>query len=223
MRKAAQRSVEWAALMLSMLAGCTGISVAPACPEELEVGQSVAVRANEENPGAIPTYTWEVFPSQAGTFADPSAPVTSFEAAKEGELTIRLTASDGLYQVVVECQISVIMTTSVVVSLTADPDPAVVGAATILSCSSAGETEAVTRTIEQLDGATVSLTVGEEGVATFTPDEVGELTFQCIGAGEDGRRSAPMVLTVSVIPPPDDTDNENDDIDGDRRPPRTGR
>ena len=81
----------------------------------------------------------------------------------------------------------------------------------------------MTRTIEQLDGATVSLTVGEEGVATFTPDEVGELTFQCIGAGEGGRRSAPMVLTVSVIPPPDDTDNGTDDMDGDRRPPRTGR
>ena len=218
-RKAAHLPVQWAVPVLSMLAGCTSISVTPACPEELEVGQSVTVRANEENPGAVPTYLWEMFPPDAGEFADPSGPVTSFQAAKEGEVTIRLTASDGLYQVVAECQTSVIATTSVAVSLTADPDPAVVGSATILSCSSVGETAAMTRTIEQLDGATVSLTVGGEGVATFTPDEVGELTFQCIGTGEDGRRSAPTVLTVSVIPAPDDTDNAN----GDRRPPRTGR
>ena len=86
-----------------ILGGCDSISIEPSCPAELAVGESGTVAANELNPGAIPTYLWQVFPSEAGTFVDEDEPITEFQAAKEGEVVIRLTASDGLYQVVSAC------------------------------------------------------------------------------------------------------------------------
>lgn len=206
---------------LCILTGCSGISIAPSCPAELEVGQSGTVWANEEDPGAVPTYLWETLPSDAGTFADPAAPVTSFQALKEGEVTIRLTATDGLFQAVSQCQTSVIAGAIAAVSLEVDPDPVVVEGAGILSCSSVGDAEAVTFTLEQLDGTPVTLTQLAEGVALFTPAEVGELTFRCVGTTEDGRVSEPSDLTVTVAAPPDGSDGDNGDDGG--RPPRTGR
>lgn len=203
---------------LCILTGCTGISIAPSCPAELEVGQSGTVWANEEDPGAVPTYLWEAVPSDAGTFDDPAAPVTSFQASKEGEVTIRLTATDGLFQAVSQCQISVITGAIAVVSLEVEPDPVVVEGAGILSCSSVGDADAVAFTLEQLDGSPVTLTQLAEGVASFTPAETGELTFRCVGTTEDGRASEPSDLTVSVAEPPD---GENGDDGG--RTPRTGR
>ncbi len=200
---------------LCILTGCTGISIAPSCPAELEVGQSGTVWANEEDSGAVPTYLWEAVPSDAGTFADPAAPVTSFQALKEGEVTIRLTATDGLFQAVSQCQTTVIAEALAVVSLEVEPDPVVVEGAGILSCSSVGEAAAVTFTLEQLDGTPVTLMPLAEGVALFTPTEAGELTFRCVGTTEDGRASEPSDLIVSVTEPPDDTDGDG--------PPRTGR
>ena len=85
------------------LGGCDSISIQPSCPVELAVGESGTVAANEQNPGAIPNYLWQVFPPDAGTFTDPQVPVTEFTALKEGEVVIRLTAGDGIYQVVSAC------------------------------------------------------------------------------------------------------------------------
>ena len=48
--------LRWWTLCLLGLSGCTSISIAPLCPDELEVGESGTVRANERDPGAIPTY-----------------------------------------------------------------------------------------------------------------------------------------------------------------------
>lgn len=213
------RMARWGALSVWSLTGCIRISIAPSCPEELEVGQSGMVAANERNPGAIPTYRWEVFPPEAGVFLDPQMPVTMLESRQEGEVVIRLTASDGLFQVIADCQTTITTGSAVVVSLEVDPDPAVVGETTILLCSSVGGTEATTRTLEQIDGDPVTLTVLDEGAASFTPDEVGELTFRCVGESGDGRASEPSVVTVSVTSPSDDTSNEN----GGARPGRPGR
>ncbi len=206
---------------LCIFAGCSGISIAPSCPAELEVGQSGAVWANEEDPGSVPTYLWEALPSDAGTFADPAAPVTSFQASQEGEVTIRLTATDGLFQAVSQCRTLVIAGAIAAVSLAVEPDPVVVEGMGILSCTSVGEAEAVTFALEQLDGTAVTLGQLAEGVAMFTAPEVGELTFRCLGTTEDGRVSEPSDLTVSVIEPPDTNDDENGDDGG--GPPRTGR
>ncbi len=206
---------------LCLLAGCSGISIAPSCPAELEVGQSGTVWANEENTGAVPTYLWEALPSDAGTFADPTAPVTSFQGSQEGEVTLRLTATDGLFQAVSQCRTLVVAEAIAAVSLGVEPDPVVVEGMGILSCTSVGDAEAVTFTFEQLDGTPVTLGQLAEGVAMFTAPEAGELTFRCFGMTEDGRVSEPSDLIVSVIDPPDTTDDENGDDGG--RPPRTGR
>ena len=88
---------------LSLIAGCTGISIAPSCPNELQVGESAPLLADELHPGAIAKYTWEVIPSYIGRVVDPDKPTTVFEALSEGDARIQLTASDGLYQVVSFC------------------------------------------------------------------------------------------------------------------------
>lgn len=177
--------------------------MAPTCPDELEAGESRTVKANETNPGAIPTYLWEVFPADAGTFVDPSAPETMFQATKEGDATIRLTAADGLYQVVGECQTLVIASTVVDVLLEVHPDPPIVGETATLTCTSIGDREATTLTWEEVDDASsVTLTVTGEGEADFTPLEVGELTFRCTGTSEDGQRRVTRALTVTVTEAP---------------------
>ena len=96
-------------ILLALLTqgGCTGISVAPSCPNELRVNESAPVLANEINPGAIAKYAWEVIPPQIGQVTDPAKPSTMFKATSEGEAVIRLTASDGLYQVISQCRIRV--------------------------------------------------------------------------------------------------------------------
>ncbi len=87
----------------TLLCGCTGISIAPSCPNELAVGESAPVLANEINPGEIERYFWEVIPSNVGRIADPTAASTRIEALAEGEAKVQLTASDGLYQVISFC------------------------------------------------------------------------------------------------------------------------
>lgn len=95
--------------LLTLLApgGCTGISIAPSCPNELQVNESAPLLANEINPGAIAKYFWEVIPPQVGKVTDPTKPSTMFKATSEGVAVISLTASDGLYQVISQCQIRV--------------------------------------------------------------------------------------------------------------------
>ena len=204
------RSALWWGLAACSLGGCTGISVEPSCPNELAVGESGAVRANETNPGAIPTYLWEVFPSSAGEFTAPDAPVTTFQAKEPGDVTIRLTAADGLYQVVSECHATVTEAEGVAVSLSVDRGSPVVGESVMLVCRSTGETVAEARTITQADGTVVELDLLSEGVVTFTPEEPGEVTFTCVGESRGGQESEPDTLIVTVVSPSDDTDNTND-------------
>jgi hypothetical protein len=207
------RPVRWCAVVVLGLGGCTSVSVDPECPNELEVGQSANVWANEKNPGAVPTYKWVAVPSDAGTFGDPTAADTTFKALKEGDVVLRLTATDGLYQWVGECQVTIGAPPAPVdasVLLTVDPDPVVVGETAILFCSTTGEVEATTRTLEQTAGATVTLSPLSEGVATFVAAEVGDLAFQCIGVTDAGAQTEPSEVAVSVVAAPDDNDNTND-------------
>lgn len=180
------------------LGGCFSISIAPACPRELDVGETGTVWANELNPGAIPTYKWEVIPANAGTFTDPDEPMTQFTAAKSGDAVIQLTAADGLYQVVSRCVTKVVGSGEVSVELTVDPNPVTLGEDAILFCTSTGTSEAATLSLAQTAGATVTLSVLTQGVATFTALQTGTLTFQCIGRSVDGLSSDPSVVTVTV-------------------------
>jgi hypothetical protein len=205
------RFLKCTGLTLCVLGGCTAISIAPTCPNELRVGESGPVRANEENPGAIATYLWEVFPPEAGVFADPTAPNTTFEALVEVDVVIRLTASDGLFQVVSECSTQVQGFVGISVSLEADPDPALVGEPVTLTCTSVGEIDPAVLAIAQVDGGDVELTDVSDGVATFTPTQIGDLTFRCVGESTTGQQSEAAFVTVGVTlsPPANDNDNEN--------------
>jgi len=182
------------------LSGCTGISIEPSCPNELRVGESGVVLANEQNTGAIARYFWEVIPPGVGRFTDPLAPSTTFEALAEGEAILRLTASDGLYQVISQCQTRVIAG-EVEVALSADPRSPTVGDEVTLTCTSVGGAEAVSFVIDQLDGTPLDITPVSEGVATVSPDATGEYTFRCTGEDADGSRSDPAVLDVTIRPP----------------------
>ena len=106
MRKRLQQYSLYSSVIAAFgIAGCiSGISIAPSCPNELQVNESAPVLANEINPGAIAKYFWEVIPPQVGRVIDPTKPSTMFEATSEGEAVIRLTASDGLFQVISQCQ-----------------------------------------------------------------------------------------------------------------------
>lgn len=198
-----------------LIGGCTGISVNPTCPEELAIGESGPVVANERNPGAIAEYLWEVSPALAGTFEDPELPVTTFEASAAGSVIIRLTASDGLFVAVAECRTQV-RPPAPQVSLTGEPAEATVGEEVMLICSSVGQPQAVSYGIEQEDGDSVDLTPVSEGTASFQASSVGSVTFRCIGVGEDGQASEPATVTVSVSEAPDGTDDDGD------RPTRRG-
>ena len=94
--------------MLLGLVGCGRISIAPSCPQDLRVGEAGAVDANVRDPGAIPSYLWQVIPSDIATLDDPLSPTTTFTASAAGEATFRLTASDGIFQVVSECRTTVV-------------------------------------------------------------------------------------------------------------------
>ncbi|MEK6676097.1 MAG: hypothetical protein AABZ47_10645 [Planctomycetota bacterium] len=193
------------------LVGCEQISVSPSCPTGLRVGQSRNVRANQRNPGEIARYLWEVIPSDAGRFTSATDADTDFTALREGEVTLRLTASDGLYQVMAECPVRITGIVGLAVILEAEPVAPRVGQAVRLTCSSIGSTEAVRRMILLTDGdLVVDLNTVSEGVVRFAADDNGELVFRCIGEGEDGTESAPTFLTVVVgTGSPDDNANVN--------------
>jgi len=179
-------------------AGCFRISIAPACPRELEVGDTGAVWANEIDPGAIPTYQWEVIPADAGAFADATKAATEFTAEKAGDAVIRLSAADGFFQVASECITKVVATGTVAVSMTVDPSPITVGETATLTCSSTGEVAATTLALSQTAGPDVTLASLSPGVATFTPEATGTLTFTCTGRSSGGRVSKPFAVTVTV-------------------------
>lgn len=195
---------------------CTRIDVAPTCPADLNVGEEGAVAANPIMPGAVPTYTWEVIPAQAGEFDDPTAPNTTFRALQEGEAIIQLTASDSLFGAIGECRTTIGSGRQrVAVSLVVDPLHPTADSPARLVCTSTGATSVATFEIEQTTGQTVTLTQTTDGVFLFTPNAEGELTFQCVGLSASGVTSAAARLSITVTAAPDD--------DSGRPPSRTGR
>jgi hypothetical protein len=205
-----------ATLAVIMMAGCKEpITIDPTCPSSLRVGETGPVRSNVSNPGGIPEYTWEVFPPDAGQFANPFAPDTEFTPDFEGDAIIRLTASDGLFQVISQCMTTVADFVGVSVALTASTATALVGEEVTLTCTNNGTIPSTLLAITQTDGAVVDLTSASDGVATFTPTEIGDLTFRCVGEAETGEQGEPTFLTIPVnqTEPPDGGDDGGDDGD----------
>jgi len=197
-----------------LLSGCTAISVDPLCPSELRVGETGEVLAREKEPGHIPSYLWEVFPATAGSFANPLASDTTFQALAEGEATIRLTASDGLYQVVAECTVMISGVVDVAVKLEAEPDDPVVDDTVTLTCTAVGADPVSSFEIVQTLGVDVNLSEIDPGVVRFTATDVDELTFRCRGTGEAGSQSEDAFVTVQVTTGPAGNDNANDNTEG---------
>ena len=207
-------------VVVALCAGCTSISIQPSCPNELAVGESGRVAANELTPGEIATYLWQVFPADAGTFDNPSLATTTFKAAKTGEVLIRLTASDGLYQVISSCVTSIVEPADVAVSLTADVTEAAVDEPVGLTCTSIGASVALDVTIVQVGGAAGILTEVLVGTSEFRATESGEATFSCTGIDINGERSAPATVTVTITGGTNGgngNDNTNDNGGGGRR------
>ncbi len=202
-------------LPLAWGSGCTGISIAPSCPNQLTVGASGVVAANVINPGQVPTYSWVAIPANAGTFEDAALPITRFTASQPGEVTIQLTASDGLFQVQSFCRITVVGETppptgsGVVVALSSNPADPVTNQPVTITCRSTGDPPATSFTFSQVAGNDVAFTLLGGSSILFTPTAAGTATFQCIGRADDGSEGNPATLELTIIEPP-----------GGGRPPR---
>ncbi|MCH8148339.1 MAG: hypothetical protein IH987_10150 [Planctomycetes bacterium] len=204
-------------ILVALCAGCTSISIQPSCPNELTVGESGQVAANETNPGAIATYLWQVFPPDGGTFENPTQPTTTFLAAKTGEVLIRMTASDGLYQVVSACVTNIVESAGVAVSLTADVSEAAVDEPVRLTCTSIGASLALGVTIVQVDGAAGTLTEVLVGTSEFLATEPGEATFSCTGIDITAQLSDPATVTVTITGGGDGGNGNDNGSGGGRR------
>ncbi|MBI1825352.1 MAG: hypothetical protein HY287_13650 [Planctomycetes bacterium] len=182
------------------LAGCSGISIAPSCPDTLTVGGSAPVVSNVINPGAVPKYAWTVDPPGAGTFTDPTKADTTFAASAEGNATVTLTASDGLFQVKSWCHIQISATPAggLTVQLTSLPSRPTAGSVITLACTTTSATPAQSFDITQTSGAALTITNTGSGVATVTPAAAGDYGFRCIGTASDGSTSDPATLTITV-------------------------
>ena len=202
-----------ALLLAGMVPACSRIRTAPSCPDTLEAGTSAPLQANAQQPGAIPEYLWEILPADAGTIASPDQPNTTIQALREGEAVVRLTASDGLFQVINECAVTIVGDAQVAVTINVDPAPAVAGESVIILCTSTGDLDATSFALEQVDGPPVDLAFFGEGAASFTPGEVGTLTFECVGESASGLSSEPVTVDVDVSAAPT----------GGGRPPRGER
>ena len=212
--------------LLPLLVGCEGISIAPSCPNSLMVGETGDVFAQVIDPGSIPFYFWEAIPDTAGVFTNPAVVDTSFQALEEGVVTIRLTASDGLFQVISECQIDVSGTVGLAVTLDADPVSTAVGEPITLTCESVGATPASELSITQPEGPIVEFEAVEPGVVRFEPERADEYVFRCVGAGPDAQLSPPAFVTVTVFleepPPSNGNANENDNRNDNGSPDDNG-
>lgn len=174
---------------------CTGISIAPTCPNELEVGESATVTGNVQDPGQVPTYEWTVDPANLGSFNPANAPVTTFTAARAGDAILQLTATDGVYLVQSECTTH-ITAAPIVVTLRASPTAPVTGDAVVLICESDATVD--TFTIRQTSGPTVTLANLQPGRVRFDAVQRGDYGFECVGATLEGEESDPVSLTVTV-------------------------
>lgn len=198
--------VRWLApLGLVLAAGCTRISQVPQCPAQADVGQAISITADVTNPGATPRYLWEVFPAGAGTFADDASVSTTFTPSQSGQITLRLSAADGLFSYVNQCVVQVGGSSGggssggdVAASLIADPTAANTGDEVALLCSSVGAEAATTLTITQTEGDSVDLTIPFPGIARFTTAVAGTYSFQCVGQSAGGATSAPVTTTITV-------------------------
>lgn len=200
------------AVVGSVVCGCTAISISPQCPAELRVGETGTVLANERNSGSVARYLWEAFPASAGTFANPQAAVTTFQALEEGVVTLRLTASDGLYQMIDECTVVISGSLDLAVSLGADPATAAVDEVVTLTCDSIGSDLVDSFVITQTAGHEVDLSEIDPGVVRFTAAQEDDLTFRCIGSDENEEESTPSTITVAITATVDDGgENESDD------------
>jgi len=175
-----RKSISLALALIVLPIGCTRITIAPECPETLRVGESGDVRANQENPCAIATYLWEVFPPEAGSFFNETQPNTTFEAAAEGTATLRLTASDGLFQMIDECTTTISGVEGAGVALSADPNPALVGDTVTLTCTDNGTLPSVVLAITQTEGGSVDLSQTAPGMASFITTEIGDLVAEAL-------------------------------------------
>ena len=213
-----------AAIGLLGQSSCTGIAIQPSCPAELIVGETGSVFANQRDEGAIATYKWEVFPTEAGSLTTPTAPASNFLAEKEGDATFRITASDGLYQVISECPTRIIAFSNIAVSLAADSVAVDVGTSVTLTCETQRQIDSATLTISQVEGATVELSSSAQGVATFTPGSGEELSFTCTAQNGSGEQalSDPLLVTVTPAPGGQTGGNDNQNDNG-STPPPTGR
>lgn len=191
-----------AALLPGLLAAtCESISVAPTCPAELRVGESGPVMANEMNPGAIARYRWQVIDGELGRFQNAIAPNTTFQALAEGDAILRLTASDGLFQVTADCSTRIRGMAELAVALTADPIEADAREPVTLTCRGVGITPVVNFLITQTEGRIVQLVPAGTGVVRFEAESGGELVFQCVGESEGGARSEPSRAVVTILAP----------------------
>jgi len=181
------------------MSGCSGISIAPSCPNEMPIGGTASIVGNVLNPGAVPVYTWTVDPANAGTFASTTMSDTTFTASAAGMATITLTASDGLFQVASWCQVQILSTGLPVVQLTSSPPSPSVGTRITLTCTAAAQSQVAYYVVEALPGPNkITVTSDSPGVSTATPTLAGDYTFQCIGTQADGIQSSPVTINVTV-------------------------
>ncbi len=190
----------FASLGLIVGAGCKEpIAIQPSCPAEMEVGQSGIVLSAVENPGSAARYRWEAIPSSAGVFANANAADTTFTARAPGTAFLRLTASDGLFQVISECETTIVASEDVVVAFEAEPDEVDSGDTVTLTCSDIGTPEVVEFVITQTEGETVELDEQDFGEFEFTaPDGDDVLEFECVGSDADGNESRVARVSVTV-------------------------
>lgn len=206
----------WAAGTLGaaslLLTGCPNliprIAIDITCPETLRIGESGMVQATVTDPGAIPTYLWEVSPPNGGVFTNPTSAATTFQPRVEGQVTLRLSASDSIFLSIDTCTVMVEGSLPLVVSLEADDADVFLDDTVTLTCESIGEDEAESFSIRQIAGRLVDLLVVDEQTVTLTPDRVGDYTFRCTGMiGED--TSEPSDITVRVRARPVANTNTN--------------
>ena len=190
---------------IGLINACTGISIAPSCPNELEVDESGVIAANVINPGAVAWYEWQAIPADAGSFDDRTQPITRFTASKTGEVTIQLTAGDGLYLVQSACKISVVGAQSpgglgIVVSLSANPPQPETGGVVTVTCRSIGDIPAVSFDIQRVAGLEFEFDRFSPNSIRFVPTETGSVTFQCFGQATDGTEGNPATLMLNITP-----------------------
>jgi len=185
------------AAAVMVVSGCTRITHTPQCPEQAAVGEVVDITATVKNPGAVPRYSWEVIPSSSGTLGNADRLTTTFTPTVAGEVTLRLSAADGLFLYVDSCVINV-FDANVEVSLLVNPEQAVIGNSVLLTCTSIGDDPASSFTITQTAGETVELIPILPGVVAFDAVTVGTFTFECVGESPGGIASDPVSGTVTV-------------------------